>query len=357
VLDTTPNFIFAKDRDGRFTLANQALADVYGVRVEDLIGRTDAHFRRAEPDAGARETETDVLNSLQQRSIPEERIIDARGGVRWLQTVKRPIMESDGRADQVLSASTDITDRKRSEMELLQQRADLAHVARVSLMGELAASLAHELSQPLTAILANASAGLNALQQGQHDAAELSEILEDVIKDQTRAAEVLRQMRRMVKKESSLEFGTVDLGDVVREVVKLVRNDAALQHVEINLQIEPGLPPARGIRVQLQQVLLNLLLNALEAMKDFPHGARTVGLDVRYREGSIEAAVRDHGRGLGAEDIERVFEPFYTTKRDGLGMGLSICRSIIHAHGGRLWARNNAEGGATFYFTLPVRPV
>jgi signal transduction histidine kinase len=245
--------------------------------------------------------------------------------------------------------------RRRAEIEARQQRAQLAHVARVSLMGELAASLAHELSQPLTAIYANARAGLRALQQGQHGEAELRDVLDDVIADQTRAAEVLRHMRRMVKKQTELEFVAVDLGDAVREVVALVRNDAALERAEIELELEPNLPPVRGDRVQLQQVLLNLLLNAVEAIKDFARSTRTVALRAACREGVIQVAVRDRGRGVAAEDVERIFEPFYTTKREGLGMGLSICRSIILAHGGRLWAENNADGGATFYFTLPVR--
>ncbi len=246
--------------------------------------------------------------------------------------------------------------RRRAEMESLQQRADLAHVGRVSLMGELAASLAHELSQPLTAIFGNAGAGLRALEEGRHDAAELRDILGDVVKDQARAAEVVRHMRRMVKKETAQEPVTIDMGEVVREVVALVRNDAALEQVDIAVDIEAGLPPASAVRVQLQQVLVNLLLNAVDAVKGLSRSARRVALHARRRNGLIEVAVRDRGPGIAADDVERVFEPFYTTKREGLGMGLSICRSIIRAHGGRLWAERNAEGGATFYFTLPVHP-
>jgi signal transduction histidine kinase len=142
----------------------------------------------------------------------------------------------------------------------------------------------------------------------------------------------------------------------VREVVALVRNDAVLEQVEIAVDIEPELPPVRGDRVQLEQVLVNLLLNAVDAVKGLPRRARTVALHARRREAVIEVAVRDQGGGIAAADVERVFEPFYTTKGEGLGMGLSICRSIIRAHGGRLWAENSAQGGATFYFTLPVHP-
>jgi two-component system sensor kinase FixL len=161
----------------------------------------------------------------------------------------------------------------------------------------------------------------------------------------------------MVKKETQLEFVAVAVSEVIAEVVELVRNDAAVEHVEIAVDVDPGLPPAHGDRVQLQQVLLNLLLNAVDAMRGVPCRPRVVAVHARRRESVIEVAVRDRGSGMAADAVQRVFEPFYTTKGEGLGMGLSICRSIVQAHGGRLWAENNLQGGATFYFTLPVRPL
>ena len=296
---------------------------------------------------------------ISERSLPRGSVVRFKPPSLWVQYrwyIVGTLLLIAAQSATIVALIVQRRRRQRAEMEARQQRAELAHVARVSLMGELAAALAHELSQPLTAIYANASAGLRTLEQGRHDAAELGEILDDVVKDQTRAAEVLRHMRRMVKKETELEFDAVDVGEAAREVVALVRNEAALEQVEIAANIQPGLPPARGDRVQLQQVLLNLLLNAVDAMKGSPRRARTVALHVRPGKGVIDVAVRDQGRGIAADDVERVFEPFYTTKGEGLGMGLSICRSIIRAHGGRLWAENNAGGGATFYFTLPVRP-
>jgi signal transduction histidine kinase len=245
--------------------------------------------------------------------------------------------------------------RQRAELEALQQRTELAHVGRVSLMGELAASLAHELGQPLTAIYANAYAALRSLEQGQADPKELRNVVEDLIKDQTRAAEVIRHMRRLSRKEEDLQFVPVDLGEIIGEVETLVRTEATLANAEIVLEIEQGLSPVSGDRVQLQQVVLNLLLNALDAVKEMPKSRRTVVLRVEHVPDMNRVAVRDRGLGLATDDPERVFEPFYTTKREGLGMGLSICRSIIRAHGGNLWAQNDAEGGATFYFTVPVR--
>jgi signal transduction histidine kinase len=242
-------------------------------------------------------------------------------------------------------------EQARTELELRQQRRQLAHVGRVSLMGELAASLAHELSQPLTAIFANGSAALRCLNQG--NSRESREALEELLKDQSRAAEVLRHMRGFVRKEVPAEYKAVDLVDVIRDVAALVRSDADLHHVEVICEIDAELPPAVGDRVHLQQVLLNLLLNALDATTANV-SVRTVAITAGARDGMIRVAVADRGHGLSAHDLERAFEPFYTTKREGLGMGLSICRAIIRAHGGTLWAENNEHGGATFYFTVPV---
>ena len=355
VIDTDPNFIFAKDREGRFTLANQAIADVYGTTVDNLIGKTDADFNpnRDEVEFFQR-TDLAVMNTAQERFIPEEHVTDARGNVRWVQTVKRPIVDSDGSARQVLGSSTDITRRKKMEIQLQEQRAELAHVARISTMGELAASLAHELNQPLTAILSNAQAALRFLTSKPADLAEVREILQDIVEDNSRAGEVIRRMRALVKKEVGLEFATLDIANLIRDVVALLHSDAILQNVRISVELDQALPPVRGDRVQLQQVVLNIMLNAFDAMKECPPTERQVKLRAeRQSAGMIQVAVSDRGTGLSGVKFEEIFQPFYTTKGDGLGMGLSICRSIIDSHGGQLWAESNPERGATFYFTLP----
>ncbi len=356
VIDVNPNFIFAKDREGRFTLANQAVADAYGVTVDDLIGKRDTDLNPNVKEVEFfRRIDLEVLNTLQERFIPEERITDAQGNVRWLQTVKRPLIGSDGSANQLLGASTDITEHKKAEMELREQRAELAHVARVSLMGELAASLAHELNQPLTAILSNAKAGLRFMAAAPVNLEELREILGDIVEANSRASEVIRRMRTLVKKEQQLEFGTLDLGSLILDVTALVHTDAVMQNVHISLELDGDLPPVQGDRVQLQQVVLNILLNAFDANKECPPGERDIKLRAQCQDdGMLRVSVSDCGRGLKGGEFDQIFEPFYTTKREGLGMGLSICRSIIQAHGGTLWAQNNPERGATFYFTVPV---
>ena len=209
VIDIVPNFIFAKDREGRFTLVNQAVAESYGTTVEALIGKTHADFNsQADEIEFFHRMDLEVLDTLQERFIPEERITDSRGKVRWLQTVKRPIGGKNGVADQVLGASTDITRRKLMETELQRQREDLAHVTRVSLMGELTASLAHELSQPLTAILSNAQAAQRFLMNQAFNLDEMREILKDIVDDDNRAAEIIRKIRALVRKEQ-LDVGAL----------------------------------------------------------------------------------------------------------------------------------------------------
>jgi two-component system sensor kinase FixL len=336
-------------------LANQAVADAYGTTVDNLIGKTDADFNPNKNEVELfRRADLEVIDTLKEHFVAEERITDAHGKVRWLQTVKRPLIDKNGSANQVLGASSDITRRKESELELQEQRADLAHVARISTMGELAASLAHELNQPLTAILSNAQAALRFMSSTPADLEEVREILQDIVKDNSRAGEVIRRMRALVKKEA-LDFAALDLTGLVREVVALVHSDAVLQNVQIELAVADCLPPVRGDKVQLQQVVLNLLLNAFDAMKDCPASQRTVKLQAESDgAGLIQVAVSDCGTGLSSDKLDKVFQPFYTTKGEGLGMGLSICRSIVEAHGGHLWAENNLDRGATFYFTLPV---
>jgi two-component system, LuxR family, sensor kinase FixL len=355
VIDIDPNFIFAKDRAGRFTLVNQAVADAYGTTVEDLIGKTDADFNSDREEVGFfQRMDLEVMDTLQERFIPEEHLTDVEGNVRWLQTVKRPIIDKDGSANQILGASTDITERKKAEAELQHNRQELAHVTRLSTMGELAASLAHELNQPLTAILSNAQAAQRFLATEPPDLEEVREILKDIVQDDSRASEVIRRMRALVKKEE-VAFVPLDLAEVIRDVVLLVRGDAILLNVDLDLEL-PNLPTVQGDRVQLQQVVLNLLLNAFDAMKDCPVNERRVVLQAEQDGGCMaKVAVRDRGPGLRGDKLDKIFQPFYTTKRDGLGMGLSISRSIIEAHSGRLWAENNPDRGATFYFTLPVR--
>ena len=244
--------------------------------------------------------------------------------------------------------------RTLQELELTRQhQAELAHVARVSNLGQLASSLAHELNQPLGAILRNAEAAELFLQDPSPDLEEIRTILADIRADDQRAGAVIDRMRGLMKRRE-VERRLLDLNVLVGEVVALVRSDAELRRVRLVLETNPALPPVQGDRVQLQQVLLNLVLNALDALNDNLPESRLVTLRTQPAGASIEVSVSDQGHGIPADKLVRVFEPFYTSKPNGLGMGLAISRSIIEAHGGRLWAENKAEGGAVFTFALPV---
>jgi two-component system, LuxR family, sensor kinase FixL len=273
---------------------------------------------------------------------------------RWVLDKGTPRFESDGTFLGYIGSCIDITERKRAESEILLQRQELAHVTRVSAMGELAASLAHELNQPLTAILSNAQAAQRFLASDSASMEEVREILKDIVDDDNRAGEVIRRIRALVKKEK-IEFAPLDLGNVISDVVLLTHSDAILHNIRVVLEINSDLPPVRGDKVQLQQVLLNLLLNAFDALKNSPADERSVAVKAELDGADmLKVVVRDRGTGLNGDQLDKIFQPFYTTKRDGFGMGLSISRSIVEAHGGRLWAENNKDRGATFNFTLPT---
>jgi signal transduction histidine kinase len=247
-----------------------------------------------------------------------------------------------------------VLSRRQEELTAQRLRQDLAHIGRVSAMGELTASLAHELNQPLTAILSNAQAGQRLLAADVVDHAELREILNDIVTDDKRAGEVIRRLRALMKK-GDLEYASLDLNGVVRDVARLVRNDAILRNVSMSLELAPGLPRVRGDRVQLQQVVLNLVLNGLEAMQEPGASERSLAIrTARVGEAEVVVAVQDSGAGIDDTNADRIFQPLYTTKAEGLGMGLAIARNIVDAHHGRLEAANNPESGATFRFTLPL---
>ena len=250
----------------------------------------------------------------------------------------------------------DLTERKRAEEEherLRQLEADLAHMNRLSIMGELAASLAHEITQPIATARNNARAALNFLDQQPPDLGEVREALGCVVGDADRAGDIIGRIRDQIKKAPP-QKDRFDLNEAINEVIVLARSAIAKNGVSVQTRLTEGLFPVQGDRVQLQQVVLNLILNAVEAMGSVEEGTRELLISTEQRQANdILLAVRDSGPGIDPECLERVFEAFYTTKSSGVGMGLSICRSIIDAHGGRLWAAANEPRGAIFQFTLP----
>ncbi|WP_437817665.1 hybrid sensor histidine kinase/response regulator [Sorangium sp. So ce1078] len=241
-----------------------------------------------------------------------------------------------------------------AELKVQKAQGELAHLNRVSAMSELAGSIAHELNQPLAAILSNAQAAQRLLAQAPPDVAEARAALDDIVADDHRAAKVIERMRAMLRK-GELTAVALDLGEVVREVARLLASAALLAGATLRIELAPGLPRVRGDDIQLQQVLLNLLVNALDAVARRPPEARLVVVRARPAHGGgVELSVADSGEGVPPADLERIFEPFFTTKAHGLGVGLAISRSIVEAHGGRLWAERGPGEGATFRCALPV---
>lgn len=357
LIDSNPCHIFVKDGDSRYTLVNRNVADLFGLAPRDLIGKTVGELGASGAQAERlNHDDRRVIETRQELVVGEERVIDAQGRERLFHTVKRPILDRDGQRLLVLGVSTDITARKQAELEVERQRNELAHLSRLTMLSELSGSLAHELNQPLAAILANAQAAQRFLAKTPPNLAEVRDILGDIIEDDRHAGGVIQGLRLLLKK-GEMRRDTLDINDAVHSVLKLVRSDLLNAEVSVRTNLHPQLPRVYGDRVQLQQVLINLVVNASEAMSATPPAQRL--LEIRSTEGAdgrVDVAVCDSGRGFSDVQMEHLFTPFYSTKEDGLGIGigLAVCRRIIEAHGGELQASNNPAGGACFRFTLPV---
>jgi two-component system sensor kinase FixL len=282
----------------------------------------------------------------------EYRIMLPDGKLRWI-AARGGIDMPPGTALRMHGVTLDITRRKQAELEVERHRSELAHLSRVTLLGELSGSLAHELSQPLAAILSNAQAAQRFLAQGAPGLAEVRDILDDIVDEDKRAGEVIHRLRLLLKKGES-RHQRLDINTAVREVLKLVRGDLLNHKITLKVDLAPQLPAVNGDTVQIQQVMLNLLINGCEAMADAKPTNRRLRIRSLHAGGVVRISVADQGRGIAAGDLEKIFEPFFTTKTQGMGMGLAICRTIITAHGGQLWAEGNNDRGTSFHFTLPV---
>ncbi|HKU62779.1 MAG TPA: ATP-binding protein, partial [Gemmatimonadales bacterium] len=248
----------------------------------------------------------------------------------------------------------DVTERRQAEVEAQEQRLQVAHLSRVAMLGELSGALAHELNQPLTAILANARAAQRIMNQEDPDLAEVRVILGEIADADRRAGEVIARLRAFLHK-GEMQLGPVDLNEIVCEVLTLTHSDLIQRRVSVDTDgLAADLPPVFADRVQMQQVLLNLLLNACDATPPDALDRRVTISTAAVADGTVELTLADRGTGIPPDEIQHIFEPFFTSKPDGLGLGLSICRSIVTAHSGQLWAGNNADGGASFHLRLPV---
>jgi len=343
---------------GNFTYLDDRSRAICGFPPDAASGVLAGSFwlEHVHPDDRARilDTEQRLNDGRLERVSVEYRYLHPEHGERWIHHLAIVEQRAEsGRAARIRGVVRDITDRKQVERELAQQRLHLAHVARVSSLGQLASSLAHELNQPLGAILRNAEAAELLLEEPSPDLHEVRAILADIRSDDHRAGEVIDRMRALVRRRA-IEKAPLNPSQLASEVIAILRPDADLRGVRLALEASPNMPPVAGDRVQLQQVLLNLLLNAMDAVEGHPRGERRVSVRLRTADAAVAVSVSDNGTGVPPAALPRIFEPFYTSKPNGLGMGLAIARGIVEAHEGRLWAEDSPGGGATFTFTLPV---
>ncbi|MDD5557893.1 MAG: ATP-binding protein [bacterium] len=344
-VDRLPHPILVVDPAGNISSANLAARRLLGYRDDELLGR-----RASSLFALAAEQE---WIAGRRDDAERENIWRCRDGIPVRVSVRvGPLPEEDG-GGSVLVA-TDITDLKLAEEESMRLRRELAHVSRVSSLGVFAASLAHEINQPLAAILNNAQACVKLMERDPPDMAEIRGALEDIIADDNRASEVIRGLNSLLRRTEHAHV-TIAVNGMVMEIVRFLERDSQLRNIPIVCKFAPDLPPVQGDVIHLQQIVLNLILNSFEAIARVPGAPRVVVVETAREEADgVRISVRDTGRGIREEDMPRIFEPFYTTKPGGLGMGLPISRMIVEEHEGRLWAENNADGGATFHVVLPI---
>jgi len=341
--------------DGHYVSANPAFQRMTGYSETELRGLSVADITH-EDDRAA--TETILASYVAGDHSPhrfEKRYRRNDGGVLWVE-ISTFLVTVAGGPPLFAGIAVDLTERKRAEQALRDAQADLAHMARLTTMGELVASLAHEINQPLAGIATNASAGLRWLGQDRPDLDEARAAFSRIVRDGARAGDVMRGLRALARKAGP-ELASVDIDDAIHEVLALTRSELQRHGVVLQINLRAGDRPVVADRVQLQQVLMNLIVNGLEAMRAVAGPPRVLAISSEHGEpDGVLVGVADTGPGIDPAMVDRIFQPFVTTKRQGMGMGLSICRSIVEAHGGRLWASPALPSGAIFRFTIPGAP-
>jgi PAS domain S-box-containing protein len=342
------------DENRRFVAANRAFQRMVGYTEEELCRLGPIEITHEDDREATREMLGDMLSGRRAEYHVEKRYRRKDGAVIWVRVSTAQAPEPGSSLRGIPTIIEDITERKRAEDALQEARDALLRVSRVMTLGELSASIAHEINQPLGAIVANGSACLRLLAAEKPDLEEARETIEDVISDGRRASAVLGRVRQLAKK-SAPERAPVDVNGAISEVLSLTQQELRRNQVAARTELDPNLPPVLADRIQVQQVVLNLVMNGIDAMRGVKDGTRVLRVKSAVAApAEVAVTVEDTGIGFGNNDPEHIFETFFTTKEDGMGMGLSISRSIVRAHGGRLWASAGASIGAAFSFTLPA---
>jgi PAS domain S-box-containing protein len=352
LLDKVPVFVAGLGPDGRIDYANRLLCEVSGYTAEEL---SQLHFTELLPEGerrGADEIFADHLRGLGSPQAPMS-MLTRNGSQREVIWSLGLVADGDGRTTSMLSVGADVTDSVRAQAELQHTQREMDRLMRATLLGEVAAGLAHELNQPLTAILSNAQAAQRMLATGSADLAEIRAIVEDIIADDKRASDVILGLRAMLRRSEGVRQ-PVDVNAAIRGVGELLNGELRPQNISLQLELEPGIPCVQANAVQVQQVVMNLLLNSIKAMRDTPEDQRWLVVQSQVLDDTVRVSVIDRGPGIEPGLLSTLFDPFATTRSDGLGMGLAICRRIVEDHGGRISADNKSEGGVVFNFTLPL---
>jgi signal transduction histidine kinase len=328
---------------------------IYGFDPGDGIPTLEQRVQRIHPEDRAKWQGATQHATINKSDYDVEfRIVLPDGTVKYIHTVGHPCFDTSGNLVEFIGSSTDTTERKRAEDSLRQAQADLSRVQRVTTMGELTASLAHEVNQPIAAAVTNANTCLRWLTRDRPDIEEARAAAARIVQDGTRAAEIIKRIRLLFKKGAA-ERELLDINDVVREIIVVLRGEAMRHNIWVETELDADLPQVLGDRVQLQQVLMNLMMNGIEAMNDVDGKRELLIKSQKTENEKVLLSVSDTGVGLPAQQTDQIFDAFFTTKAQGTGMGLSISRSIVESHGGQLWAAENGSRGASFRFTLPVK--
>ena len=336
---------------GKHTYWSEEIFRITGFDPAEGPPRFEEFERRVHPDDRAR-TKEHFRTAIREKVDFDHsyRIVHPGGEIREIQVIGHPVLSQSGDVVEFVGTMMDVTERRRAE----EERQAFAHANRIATMGQLTASIAHEVNQPIATARNNAASALRFLSRSPPDLAEVREALDCVVSDVDRAGNVIGGIRKLIARTPAPPDDCFDINEAIREMIVLTRGEALKNGVSVQMQLE-GLPLIQGDQVQLQQVVLNLVLNAFEAMSSVDGARRELSISTERRGADeVLVAVRDSGPGIDPEHLERVFDSFYTTKPSGIGLGLSICRSIIDAHGGRLWAAANEPRGAAFQFTLPA---